>query len=60
LTISWSLHSDTPALRVIHIDNVLWWHPPHEKEQLTEKEIIDLREKLIDRFRTRGETVIYR
>lgn len=60
LTISWSLQSDTPASRVIHIDNVLWWHPPHEKEQLTEKEIIDLREKLMDRFRIRGETVIYR
>ena len=60
LTIQWSLGETQPGVRIVHLGAVQHWDPPHEREHLTESELIELRQRLRKRFETRGENVVFR
>lgn len=60
LTIQWSLESAQRGARIIHLSSVRQWDPPHENDKLGQAEIEDLRERLTNRFRTRGENIVFR
>ena len=59
LMIKWSLEGGQYAVRTIHSSSIKHWDPPHENEQLDQAAIIALRERLMIRFRNRGENIIF-
>ena len=59
VTIQWSLEEERRAGRTIHLSPIRHWDPPHENEQLDQAAMIDLRERLMTRFRERGENIIF-
>jgi len=60
LTIQWSFEGVRPAARILDLSSVRQWDPPHENEHLSQTEVVELRERLINRFLVRGENIAFR
>jgi hypothetical protein len=60
VTIGWSLGDGRPFDRIIDLNRVQKWDPPHDNQQLSEFERQDLATRLKDRFEARNENVLFR
>lgn len=60
VTIQWTFEQSRPRVRTIHLSEVRRWDVPHEDEPLGSRDLTELQERLIERFQTRGEQVLFR
>jgi hypothetical protein len=59
VTIGWDF-AERPIGRIVHVTTVRHWDPPHDTEQLTDSERLQLTDRLRARFEARNERIVIR
>ena len=60
VTIGWDFGDRRTVDRIVHLTAVRQWDPPHDRQQLTESERVELGARLRERFAARNENIVIR
>src|SRR5262245_41652226 len=59
VTIGWSFGDRKPFDRIIYLNAVQNWDPPHDNQQLSDSDRDELAARLRDRFAARNENIVF-